>query len=246
VTEVAGAIVTERAPTLEGHTTRAFDGDLSSLHVRAVEMGALVLDQVQAAVTAYADWNRDQALLVRDRERRVNAYDLDVDEEALHVIARRQPMASDLRAVFAIDKIVAELERAGDEAKKLALVVLTDAESRGFRPGHAMAKDVRQLGRLAFSVLRASIECFDLLDASKAHAVLLQDRELDAEYAASLRRIVSRAMEDPRLMQGVIEAAFVMRSLERIGDHARNIARHVLFALGDDALADTTVLTGRI
>jgi phosphate transport system protein len=220
----------EHAPTLEGHIAKAFDGDLSSLHVRAVEMGGLVLDQVLAAASAYADWNRDQATLVVERERRVNAYDLDVEEEALNVIAKRQPMASDLRAVFAIDKVVAELERAGDEAKKLALLVLAESDTRGFRPGYAMARDVRQLGRLAAAVLRSAVTAFDHLDIAAAQQVLQQDRELDAEYAASLRRIVTRAMEDPRLMQGLIEAAFVMRSLERIGDHARNIARHVLFA----------------
>jgi phosphate transport system protein len=229
--------MTDHAANLEGHIAKAFDGDMSALHMRAVEMGGLVLDQVHAAVAAYADWNRDQARLVMERERRVNAYDLTVEDEAMQVIARRQPVASDLRAVFAIDKVVAEFERAGDEAKKLALVVLSDSDARGFRPGNAMARDVRELGKLATVGLRLAVEAFDRLDGHAALNVLQQDRELDAEYAASLRRIVTRAMEDPRVMRGVIEAAFVMRSLERIGDHARNVARHVLFAVGHDQVA---------
>ena len=219
-------------PLLEGHTARAFDGDLSALHVHAVEMGGLVLDQVQLAISAYADWLRPQAHQVLERERQVNAYDQTIEAESLQVIARRQPMASDLRAVFAIDKVVTQLERAGDEAKKLAVTVLADSETRGFRPGHAMARDARQLGRLVTQSMRASLDAFDRLDEAAAAQVLRQDHEIDQEYAATLRRIMTRALEDPRLMHGVIEAAFMMRSLERIGDHARNVARQVLFILG--------------
>lgn len=222
----------QRVPVLEGHTARAFDGDLSALHVHAVEMGGLVLDQVQLAVASYADWIRMQAHVVLDRERQVNAYDRAIEEESLQVIARRQPMASDLRAVFAIDKVVTQLERAGDEAKKLALVVLADSETRGFKPGYAMARDARQLGRLVAHSMRAALDAFDRLDADTAVQVLRQDQEIDDEYAATLRRIMTRALEDPRLIHGVIEAAFVMRSLERIGDHARNVARQVLFIVG--------------
>jgi phosphate uptake regulator len=109
--------------SLEGHTARAFDGDLSSLHVQAVAMGALVIDQVQLAVNAYSGWDRSMATLVLERERKINLYDAEIEEAALQVIARRQPVAQDLRAVFAIDKVVTELERAAEEAKKLALAV---------------------------------------------------------------------------------------------------------------------------
>jgi phosphate transport system protein len=220
--------------SLEGHTARAFDGELSSLHVQAVAMGALVIDQVQLAVAAYSGWDRAAAHLVLERERRVNHYDFEIENAALQVIARRQPVAQDLRAVFAVDKIVTELERAADEAKKLALAVLADvSDSAGFRPGAATAREARQLGRLAAGMIRAAIEAFDRLDPAAAAAVVQQDREMDAEYAAALRRILTRAMEDARQVQAAIEAAFIMRSLERIGDHARNIARHLQFVTGD-------------
>ena len=221
------------ALSLEGHTARAFDGDLSSLHVQAVSMGALVIDQVQLAVNAYSSWDRNAAALVLERERKINLYDAEIEEAALQVIARRQPVAQDLRAVFAIDKVVTELERAADEAKKLALAVLADSETTGFRPGAATAREARQLGRLAVLMIRAALEAFDRLDPSAAASVIQQDHEMDAEYAAALRRILTRAMEDARQVQSAIEAAFIMRSLERIGDHARNIARHVGFIGGD-------------
>jgi phosphate transport system protein len=221
------------ALTLEGHTTRAFDGDLSSLHVQAVAMGALVIEQVQLAVSSYSNWDRPAATLVLERERKINLYDAEIEEAALQLIARRQPVAQDLRAVFAIDKVVSELERAADEAKKLALAVLADSEANGFRPGAATAREARQLGRLAALMIRAALEAFDRLDPAAAAAVIKQDQEMDAEYAAALRRILTRAMEDVRHIQAAIEAAFIMRSLERIGDHARNIARHVGFIGGD-------------
>ncbi len=221
------------ALSLEGHTTRAFDGDLSSLHVQAVAMGALVIEQVHLAVNSYSNWDRAAATLVLERERKINLYDAEIEEAALQLIARRQPMAHDLRAVFAIEKVVTELERAADEAKKLALAVLADSEANGFRPGAATAREARQLGRLAALMIRAALEAFDRLDPAAAAAVIKQDQEMDAEYAAALRRILTRAMEDVRHIQAAIEAAFIMRSLERIGDHARNIARHVGFIGGD-------------
>lgn len=227
---------------LEGHTARAFDGDLSSLHLQAVAMGALVLEQVQLAVNAYSGWDRAVARLVLECERKINLYDAEVEEAALQVIARRQPVAHDLRAVFAIDKVVSELERAADEAKKLALAVLADSEAHGFRPVAANAREARQLGRLAVLMVRAALEAFDRLDASAAASLVQQDREMDAEYAAALRRILTRAMEDARQVQGAIEAAFIMRSLERIGDHARNIGRHVRFIGGEWDATATGVL----
>jgi len=230
------------ALSLEGHTTRAFDGELSALHIQAVAMGALVIEQVQLAVNSYTNWDRAVATLVLERERKINLYDTEIEEAALQVIARRQPVAQDLRAVFAIDKVVTELERAADEAKKLALAVLAESDSSGFRPGAATAREARQLGRLASVMIRAAMEAFDHLDPAAAALVLKQDLEMDTEYAAALRRILTRAMEDARQVQAMIEAAFIMRSLERIGDHARNIAHHVGFIGGEVDPTATGVL----
>ena len=227
--------------SLEGHTARAFDGDLSALHIQAVAMGALVIEQVQLAVNAYSNWDRSTATLVLERERKINSYDAEIEEAALQVIARRQPVAQDLRAVFAIDKVVTELERAGDEAKKLALTVLADSETNGFKPGATTVREARSLGRVAVLMIRSALEAFDRLDPVAAVKVIEQDQEMDSEYAAALRRILTHAMEDPRRLQATVEAAYIMRSLERIGDHARNIARHVGFIGGFDPTA-TAVL----
>jgi phosphate transport system protein len=208
---------------LEGHISKAFDGALATLHVRVIEMGGLVLDQVREATRAYTDWEEESALRVIEREREVNAYDKSIDSEQLLLIARRAPVAGDLRAIIAMSKCVAELERAGDEAKKIAKYVLA-----GSHPGPATARDARHLGELAVNLLRLALEALDTIDASLCDEVIARDKDLDAEYAAGLRRLLTRAMEDPRHFEVTVEAAFVLKSLERIGDHARNLGRHVL------------------
>jgi phosphate transport system protein len=209
---------------LEGHISKAFDGALATLHVRILEMGGLVLDQVREATKAYTEWRADPARRVMDRESEVNRYSSSIDEEQLTLIARRQPVASDLRAVIAMSKIVAELERAGDEAKKIARTVLGSTA----RPGPATSRDARHLGQLAVSLLRLSLEALDTIDAPRAQEVIARDKELDAEYAAGLRRLLTRAMEDPRHFDVALDAGFALKALERIGDHGRNIARHIL------------------
>ena len=211
-------------PILEGHIAKAFDGALATLHVHVLEMGGLVLDQVREATRAYTEWDGGAALRVIEREHEVNEYNRTIDTEQLTLIARRAPVAGDLRAIIAMSKCVAELERAGDEAKKIARNVI----GVGSRPGPATARDVRHLGELAISLLRLSLEALDTIDSARCEEVIARDADLDAEYAAGLRRLLSRAMEDPRQFEVALEAAFVLKSLERIGDHARNVARNTL------------------
>ena len=212
------------SPLLEGHISKAFDGALATLHVRVIEMGGLVLDQVREATRAYTEWEEDAALRVVERERAVNEYSHSIDSEQLTLIARRAPVAGDLRAIIAMSKCVAELERAGDEAKKIVRNVV----GAGPRPGPATSRDARHLGELAVSLLRLSLEALDTIDSARCQEVIARDADLDAEYAAGLRRLLTRAMEDPRQFEVALEAAFVLKSLERIGDHARNLARHTL------------------
>jgi phosphate transport system protein len=219
---------------IEGHTSRAYDGELSSLHVQVVEMGGLLLLQVREAANAYTEWDPGLARRVVERERLLNGYHRDVDARSLALIARRQPVASDLRAVVALSRVVAELERAGDEARKIAQAVLGRAGGSASRPGFATARDARHLARLAVNMVRLSLDALDRLDGPLAREVIALDRELDEEYASGLRRLMTRAMEDVRVFGGAMEAAFVLKSLERIGDHARNVAR-LMLSLGRDA-----------
>lgn len=209
---------------IEGHIARAFDGALLALHLKIVEMGGLALDQAREAMHAYEEWDPKAAERVIERESTVNAYDQEIDRQQVTLIARRQPVGSDLRIIIAMSKMVGELERVGDEAKKIARVVLADTG----RPAGATSRDAVHLGKLAQDLLRLALEAVDGLDFERAASVIPGDRELDAEYAAGLRRLLTRAMENPRSFEVTVQAAFVLKSLERIGDHARNLARHVL------------------
>lgn len=198
---------------------------MSSLQVRVVEMGGLVLLQVREAANAYTEWDDALARRVLERERAVDAYDFEVDEASMRLIALRQPVAADLRAILCMSKTVAELERAGDEARKIAQAVIGYSGRAAERPGPATCRDLRHLAQLAVTMLRMALEAFDQLNDDLAAEVVARDRDLDAEYSDSLRRLMSRAMEDPRQFSVALQAAFVAKSLERIGDHARNVAR---------------------
>jgi phosphate transport system protein len=187
-------------------------------------MGGLVLDQVREATQAYTQWEEERAVQVVEREGAVNTYKRGMDGDQLQLLARRAPVAGDLRAILALSRCVAELERAGDEAKKIAKNVL----GTGSPPGPATAREARHLGELSVSLLRLALEALDTIDFAKCNEVIVRDHDLDAEYAAGLRRLLTRAMEDPRQLEVAVEAAFVLKSLERIGDHARNLARHIL------------------
>jgi len=206
---------------LEGHISRAFDGALGALHLHVVTMGSLAVDQVRLAARAYVDWNAAEASTVLERERTINAYDTALDDEQLSLLARRQPVASDLKFVIAFSKAVAELERVGDEAKKIARIV----RSGRAPPDPAASRDVAALGQRAESMLRQALEAFDAIDAAAAEQVIAADKILDAQYDEALERLLVRSADGPAHFRSAVHCAFVMKSLERVGDHARNIAR---------------------
>lgn len=215
---------------LEGHISKAFDGDLAALHLRTLEMGGLVLDQVREAARAYTEWDALAAELVVDRVPAVAEYDASLDRDELTLIARRQPVSRDLRAILALAKCVAELHRAAAEARKIALTVLRQDRP----PALSTSADVRHLADLALSLLRRALEALDRIDREAAGRVMSSDEELDAEYAAGLRRLLSHAMEEPRHLEIAMDAAFVLKAFEHIGDNARNIARHVCSIVPDE------------
>ena len=207
----------------EGHISRAFDGELAALHIHVLEMGGLVLDQVREATRAYADWDAQAAQHVIEREPQVQRYTAAIFDDQLALIARRNPVASDLRAIIALAKVGGELDRAGAESRKIARTVLQQSG----RPERGTSTDARHLARLACSLLRQSLEALDSIDAEVADEVIDRDQDLDAEYAAGLRRLLTRAMENPARIEITVEAAFVLKALERIGDHARNVSQQI-------------------
>jgi phosphate transport system protein len=219
---------------LEGHISRSFDGELAGLHIRVLEMGGLALDQVRAAARAYAEWDLHNAQHVIDREGELVRCGTRIYDDQFALIARRNPVASDLRAIIALAKIAAELDRVGAESCKIARTVMHQSG----RPGRRTSSDARHLANLATSLLRLSLEALDQLDGELAEQVIDRDQDLDAEYAAGLRRLLTRALEDPAQLEVTVEAAFALKALERIGDHARNAAQQIV-GIADHAMVRT-------
>jgi phosphate transport system protein len=216
---------------LEGHISKSFDGELAGLHIRVLEMGGLALDQVRLGARAYAEWDERIAQQVIDREATLITYGTRIYDDQLTLIARRNPVASDLRAIIGLAKIAGELDRIGAESCKIARTVLHQSG----RPGRRTSSDARHLADLATSLLRSSLEALDVLDGELAEQVIDRDQDLDAEYAAGLRRLLTRALEDPGQLEVTVEAAFALKALERIGDHARNAA-HQIVGIADHAV----------
>lgn len=219
----------------EGHTAKAFDTALAELRLHVVTMGGLAIDQVSTAVRALLESDASLAQVVLAREPRINEFERSVDREAFRLIALHQPMASDLRMTKAVSRITVELERVGDEAKKIARFAgrVATGEPRG--PVSAVARFLRHMADLTTGMLREAVRSLDEADPDMARRVASRDSELDAEFAAALRQLLTLAMQDQHFFSATIDTVFALKGLERIGDHAKNIAEQVVFiASGED------------
>lgn len=219
----------------EGHTARVFDTALSELRLHVVTMGGLAIDQVATAVRALLDGDAELAKVVLAREPKLNDLERTVDREAFRVIALHQPMAGDLRMAKAVSRITVELERVGDEAKKIAKFAARLATGEPTGPVRAVARYLRHMADLTAGMLRDAVRALDEADIDLAQGVTSKDHELDAEFAAALRQLMTLAMQDQRFLSATIDTVFALKGLERIGDHAKNIAEQVVFvASGED------------
>jgi phosphate transport system protein len=215
----------------EGHTSRSVDQSLSDLRTIAVEMGGLVIDQVGSAVRALLDRDPRLAELVLSREPLVNDYESRLDRDTLTFIALQQPVATDLRATRAIARVALELERVGDESKKIARFASHAGAASGHDPVVAVARYLRHMAALSTLMLRHAVRALDEADPGLARDVLARDKEVDAEFATALRQLMSFVMQDHQFLRATVDTVFALKGLERIGDHAKNIAEQVLYML---------------
>ena len=213
----------------EGHTVKRYDAELTHLRGTVLEMGGLVIDQIQRAVKALKKEDLDGAADVIDRDHLVDDFDIDADREIVNLIARRQPVANDLRMVIASSKAVANLERIGDEAVKIARLVLCIYGHDESPPNKKMLRDIKVMSRLAVYLLRESLDAFDRLDINKAVEIVQGDEEMDEEFQSAMRRLATYVMEDSRTLGHSINATLVIKALERIGDHAKAIAESTIY-----------------
>jgi len=220
---------------MEGHTVHRFDGELNNLHLLILEMGGLVLDQVRQSIHAVTEKDIDAARLVIQREPDVDALEVKIDEENIVVIAKRCPVAKDLRITTVVSKGVTDLERIGDEAARIANQALQLYGSDGSSPSSHLLRDIRTMGNLSLRMLQDALDIFDTFDVDRARTLAKCNVELDEEFQSSLRRLATFVLEDARNVGHTINITLIIKALERIGEHARNIAEYVIYLVkGED------------
>ncbi len=209
------------------HTSKQFDAEMEAIRSGVLAMGGLVETQLRRAVEALRiAGDVDVVALVASDEQAINKMQMDIDQQCSQIIAKRQPAAIDLRMILTVVKIVNELERTGDEIKKIAYKA--QQMQRPERLTTVRLHDITRAAALAEENLRLALDAFARLDVKAAAQVIGNDEAIDAAFLANLRQLISYMMEDPRTISPALEIVFIAKSIERIGDHAKNIAEDVV------------------
>jgi phosphate transport system protein len=210
------------------HLSTQFDAELSGISTRVLEMGGLVESQVAQAVYALANFSGDTATQVLALEERVNQMEVEIDRDLSSIIARRQPTARDLRLLIAISKTIGNLERVGDEAARIARTVQRLINTGVFSRLRLPVGDVSFEASLATAQLRKTLDAFARLDVNQALEVIKQDNQID-QFDGLMRKLITYMMEDPRTISASIDLVFVAKAIERVGDHAKNLAEQIIY-----------------
>jgi phosphate transport system protein len=214
--------------SFENHIMKQFDEELEEIRTQLMEMGGKVEQQLKNAIKAVTKADSSLAEEVIRDERLVDEMEVDIDEACILIIARRQPAASDLRFVMMVTKAVNDLERIGDEAKKIANHAIILSEQDSLSQGY---KEVRHLGSSVSAMLANALDAFARFDVKAAMNTLEEDAQIDLDYKTALRELVTYMMEDPRSISRAINILWVVRSLERIGDHAKNLCEQIVYVV---------------
>jgi phosphate transport system protein len=209
------------------HTLKQFDTEMEAIRSGVLAMGGLVERQLTQAIAILADEEDAEAIdQIGAVELQINQMQMTIDQQCTQIIAKRQPTAIDLRMIMTITKIVNDLERVGDEVKKVAYKA---AQARGSdRLTRIRYFDTMRAATGAREMLQLALDAFARLDAAAAAEVVDRDEEIDAAFSAIMRQLISYMMEDPRTITPALEIVFIAKSIERIGDHAKNIAEAVV------------------
>lgn len=208
------------------HISERFNTELEGIKNQLLEMGGKVEQQLDAAVAALVSRDSGAAEAIISGDHEVNRMEMEIDDECATILARRQPAASDLRLVVTVIKVNTDMERIGDEAEKIARQAIRLAEENVSRTNYV---EVRHIGAHVASMLRKALDAFARLDLELAVEVVKEDNDVDKEYGSAMRSLVTFMMEDPRDISAILNEMWALRSLERIGDHAANIAEHVVY-----------------
>jgi phosphate transport system protein len=208
------------------HIYKQFDAELESVRSMVLQMGGMVEEQIVKAIEALTTGDEEIANLVIADDHKVNALDVSIDEQCTHIIARRQPTASDLRLVMTVIKTISDLERIGDKAGKIARLSKRIYGTGMSRPRF---REIEQMSELVLEMLRKALDAFARLDVPTALEVSRADEKVNDEFKAIFRQLITFMMEDPRTISSSLDVIFVAKAVERIGDHAKNIAEYVIY-----------------
>jgi phosphate transport system protein len=223
----------------EKHLSTQFDAELTSVSTRVMELGGLVESQIRQAIYALSQFSMEVADQVTATEVRVNAMEVEIDRELSSIIARRQPTARDLRLLIAISKTTANLERVGDEAEKIARMVRSIINSG--TPRALPSLELRVAADLASGLLNKALNAFARLDTAAAVSILKEDDLIDQEFNGFVRKLITYMMEDPRMISPSLDLLFLAKSIERIGDHAKNIAEFIIYVVKGEDVRHTSM-----
>ncbi|MGI9280297.1 MAG: phosphate signaling complex protein PhoU [Endozoicomonas sp.] len=215
-----------KSELLSHHISQQFNHELEKLRNNLLSMGGQVEKQVSDAINALISADSEGAVAICEKDKDINFMELAIDEECSRILARRQPAASDLRLVISCSKAATDLERIGDEAAKIARFAISLSEQGEAPKGYI---ETRHIGNHVRQMVQDALNAFARFDADLALAVAKEDKAVDREYKSATRELVTYMMEDPRSITRVLNIMWVLRSLERIGDHARNLAEYVIY-----------------
>ncbi len=221
------------------HTHKQFDTELEDLREKVLLMGGKVESQLSKAIQALTKADVELSDLVIEEDNSVNTLELEIDENLSSIIARRQPIAIDLRTLLAISKITTDLERIGDESSKVARMTKLIYKSEHLQ--FPKVTIVKSIGNLASDMLRKSLDSFARLDVKTSFSVLESDSEVNEQFQLIIRKLITFVLEDPRTISAALELLTVAKAFERIGDHSKNISEHVVYLVKGTDVRHTSI-----
>lgn len=225
------------------HSSKQYDLDLEGIRSKVLLMGGMVESQFQDAIACFRTGNVEQAEQVIRGDEGVNRMEVQLDDTCSHLIVRRQPAANDLRTVMATIKVITDLERIGDEATKIARAAKTIQERGITTINHY--ETVRVIAGSASDMLHDALDSFARLDEKQATRLIAQDQVIDHEFRSIMRNLITFMMEDPRTISAALDTLWVAKAIERIGDHAKNIAEYVIYVVEGKDIRHTDYATAK-